>query len=169
MTPKQKAAMVFREIKVGEYVLRFWPSDKGWVCGITPEMMQALAEQPAQQQEEPKRWAVFCSQCRKEWSVSYPHPGKSICAECDAKVEAQQQERVMWGVEWGRAGDQPCVSIIQRLPGGGIEVLATEYGPPASKPWQALTNDEIALLNADYPHPQGFARALEAKLKEKNT
>ena len=49
---------------------------------------KALAEQPAQQQ----RWAVFCSQCRKEWSVSYPHPGKSICAECDAKVGAQQQK-----------------------------------------------------------------------------
>ena len=47
MTPKQEPAMVFREIKVGEYVLRFWPSDNGWMCGITPEMMQALAEQPA--------------------------------------------------------------------------------------------------------------------------
>ena len=45
-------------------------------------------DEPAQQQ----RWAVFCSQCRKEWSVSYPHPGKSICAECDAKVGAQQQK-----------------------------------------------------------------------------
>ena len=40
----------------------------------------------------------------------------------------------MWGVDWGKAGDQSCVSIIKRLPGGGIEVLATEYGPPASKP-----------------------------------
>ena len=44
MTPKQEATMVFREIKVGEYVLRFWPSDNGWMCGITPEMMQALTE-----------------------------------------------------------------------------------------------------------------------------
>ena len=52
-------------------------------------------EQPAQQQES-KRWAVFCSECRKEWSVSYPHPGKSICAECDAKAGAQQQEPVAW-------------------------------------------------------------------------
>ena len=35
--------------------------------------------------------------------------------------------------------------------------------------WQGLTDDEIALINADYPHPQGFAKAIEAKLKEKNT
>lgn len=34
--------------------------------------------------------------------------------------------------------------------------------------WHGLTDDEIALINADYPHPQGFARAVEAKLKEKN-
>ena len=47
--------------------------------------------------------------------------------------------------------------------------VALYTSPPASKPWVGLTNDEIALLNADYPHPQGFARALEAKLREKNT
>lgn len=47
----------------------------------------------------------------------------------------KQQEPVAWGVDWGKAGDQSCVSIIKRLSGGGIEVLATEYGPPASKPW----------------------------------
>ena len=34
--------------------------------------------------------------------------------------------------------------------------------------WVSLTNNEIALINADYPHPQGFARAIENKLKEKN-
>ena len=36
------------------------------------------------------------------------------------------------------------------------------------RPWVGLTDDEIALINAAYPHPQGFARAVEAKLKEKN-
>jgi hypothetical protein len=45
---QQEPVVVFREIKVGEYVLRFWSSDNGWMCGITSEMMQALAEQPAQ-------------------------------------------------------------------------------------------------------------------------
>jgi hypothetical protein len=35
--------------------------------------------------------------------------------------------------------------------------------------WVGLTLDEIALLHANYPNPQGFALALQAKLKEKNT
>jgi hypothetical protein len=39
----------------------------------------------------------------------------------------------------------------------------------AQRTWIGLTDDEIALINADYPHPQGFAKAIEAKLKEKNT
>ena len=43
------------------------------------------------------------------------------------------------------------------------------YTTPPKREWQGLTDNEIALVNADYPHPQGFARAIEAKLKEKNT
>lgn len=34
--------------------------------------------------------------------------------------------------------------------------------------WVGLTDNEIALTHADYPHPQSYARAIEAKLKEKN-
>jgi hypothetical protein len=40
---------------------------------------------------------------------------------------------------------------------------------PEQRTWQGLTDNEIALINADYPHPQGFARAIEAKLRDKNT
>lgn len=39
----------------------------------------------------------------------------------------------------------------------------------AQRTWVGLTLDEIALLHANYPNPQGFALALQAKLKEKNT
>ena len=45
-----------------------------------------------------------------------------------AKPEPEQ-EPVAWGVDWGKAGDIPCVSIIKRLPDGGIKVLAVEYAP----------------------------------------
>jgi len=34
----------FKEILIGGYVLRFWPSDNGWVCGITESMMDALEQ-----------------------------------------------------------------------------------------------------------------------------
>lgn len=33
---------IFKEIKIGDYVLRFYPSDTGWMCGISKEMMEAL-------------------------------------------------------------------------------------------------------------------------------
>jgi len=40
---------------------------------------------------------------------------------------------------------------------------------PTQREWVDLTDDEIALIHADNPHPQGFARAILAKSKEKNT
>ena len=111
---------------------------------------------------------------------------KAITALREALAEQPaQQEPVAWGVDWGRAGDIPCVSIIKRMPGGGIEVVAVEYAPysytspPAQRTWVGLTDEEIdrALDAAKVPElPGGYesieleiARAIEAKLKEKNT
>jgi hypothetical protein len=37
------------------------------------------------------------------------------------------------------------------------------------KPWVSLTNHEIAQLDFTFKFPQGFARAVEAKLRERNT
>jgi hypothetical protein len=35
----------FREVLVGDnYILRFHPSDTGWMCGISNEMMDAIEE-----------------------------------------------------------------------------------------------------------------------------
>ena len=64
-------------------------------------------------------------------------------------VKQQEQESVTWGVDWGKAGDIPCVSIIKRVPNGSIEVMAVEYAPysyttpPQRKP---LTENEIKHL-----------------------
>ena len=85
------------------------------------------------------------------------------------KDEALAGEPVTWGVDWSKDGDIPCVSIIKRLPDGGIEVLAVEYGPP--RPWVGLTDKEISSCD---PYEEiwdlfEIARKLEAKLKEKNT
>jgi hypothetical protein len=35
----------FKEIQIGKFVLRFMPSDNGWMCGISKEMMEGLEEQ----------------------------------------------------------------------------------------------------------------------------
>jgi hypothetical protein len=35
----------FREVLIGDnYILRFYPSDTGWMCGISNEMMDAIEE-----------------------------------------------------------------------------------------------------------------------------
>jgi hypothetical protein len=41
----------------------------------------------------------------------------------------QEAQEVTWGVDWGRAGERSCATIIKRLPGGKIEVVAVEYEP----------------------------------------
>jgi hypothetical protein len=106
-----------------------------------------------------------------------------------------QQEPVAWGVDWGKAGDIPCVSIIKRLPGGGIEVVAVEYAPysytspPAQRTWVGLNHFDRTLLRTTYAPLKrlhhiketntdiiaeivndwdAFFTAIEAKLKEKN-
>jgi hypothetical protein len=82
---------------------------------------------------------------------------KAITAIKEALAQPEQ-EPVQWGVDWGRAGETPCVSIIKRTPNGGIEVLAVEYGPQR-KP---LTDEEIRKANHhmvdgayDYSFKQG--------------
>ena len=100
-----------------------------------------LDYEPAQ---EPQRWAVFCQGCQKEWSVSYPHPGKSICSDCDDKL-AQYS---------------------------GI-VTAGGFDPRTQRTWVGLTDEEIQtewVLTPQNDKAEGiwFGRRIEAKLKEKN-
>ena len=77
-----------------------------------------------------------------------------------------QQEPVEWGVDWGRAGDIPCVSIIKRLPDGRIEVVAVEYGP--QRTWVGLTLEDMETTHWS-PDFRAGAKWAAAKLKEKNT
>ena len=106
------------------------------------------------------------------WLVPASNLNKTVTALREALAEQPaQQEPVAWGVDWGKAGDIPCVSIIKRLPGGGIEVVAVEYGP--QRTWVGLTNNELQPIADEYrilfgSWVEDFARAIEAKLKEKN-
>jgi len=76
-----------------------------------------------------------------------------------------QQEPVTWGVDWGRAGDIPCVSIIKRLPDGRIEVVAVEYGP--QRTWVGLTLEDMETTHWS-PDFRAGAKWAAAKLREKN-
>ena len=94
-----------------------------------------------------------------------------------AIAEAEKLEPVAWGVDWGKDGQQSCVSIVKRKPNGGIEVVAIEYNPtpsPSQRQWVGLTKNEVEQTLIDYnmgalPHRIDCIRAIEAKLKEKNT
>jgi hypothetical protein len=46
-----------------------------------------------------------------------------------ADIHLSTKEPVTWGVDWGKAGDIPCVCIIKRLPDGRSEIVAVEYAP----------------------------------------
>ena len=91
----------------------------------------------------------------------------------DKKLAQPEQEPVEWGVDWGPDGNS--VSIIKRLADGGIEVVGWEYAPhPPQRTWVGLTDDEILSISADcassHQHTDiHFARAIEAKLRSKNS
>ena len=88
----------------------------------------------------------------------------------ELRAEIERLKEVSWGVDWGKAGDIPCVSIVKRLPNGGIEVMAVEYGP--QRTWVSLTDEDYQELHLQMGPTyfyQDYGRAIEAKLKEKNT
>jgi len=82
-------------------------------------------------------------------------------------------ESVTWGVDWGKVGDTPCVSIIKRLPDGRIKVIAVEYAPyshantQAKREWVGLTPVDKADIWS-LPQDQ-WIEATAKLLKEKNT
>ena len=87
---------------------------------------------------------------------------------------AQTQEPVAWGVDWGKDGDIPCVSIIKRLPNDVIEVVAVEYAPysyitPPQRTWVNLTDEEWLSLGCKSVEEVRIGLAIQAKLKELNT
>ena len=175
-------------------------------------LREALAEQPAQQKPvirvnlDMTGAMATLPKTPSESVVEYKPVISDVGTECNIDVEARlfqpkgtgkitlhepaQQEPVEWGVDWGKAGDIPCVSIIKRLLDGRIEVVAVEYAPylytapPAQRTWvnattwRGLTDEERAVIieaNTTDDHGYdiwcdviGVALAIEAKLKEKN-
>ena len=110
------------------------------IRSVLNEHGEALAEKPAQQQE-PVAWMWRCKPyCNwPEWSVSLKRPADS-----------------------GRDGHKRTE---------GYEDVPLYTFPPASKPWVGLTQQDIDIAFDDTQEGGGFnefARAIEAKLREKN-
>ena len=80
-------------------------------------------------------------------------------------------DQINYGMSVTQGGKRIDPMSIYKEPEQDLDAPLTLNGVALypKREWQGLTDDEIALINADYPHPQGFAKAIEAKLKEKNT
>jgi len=76
----------FKELLIGGYVLRFWPSDNGWMCGITPQMMDALQQQ--------RTWVGLTDEeIDKAWrSVDYTVPWDQHRIDIARAIEAKLKE-----------------------------------------------------------------------------
>jgi hypothetical protein len=84
----------------------------------------------------------------------------------ECKTEAEQ---TAYAFGWWKAlesvrAEQPAQEPDELA----IAYMSGLYDGKKKRPWVGLTLDEIALIHANYPNPQGFALALQAKLKEKN-
>jgi hypothetical protein len=135
--------------------------------------------------QEVRLWAVFCGGCRKEWSVPYQHPGKSICAECEAKCKdtpPAAQPAVQEGRDWSlleatQESLREHMAEIKRLKAAQPVPVKTYHDgkpwPVAPKPWVGLTDEEIKRgWKESWVDKQAFEAAVwwaEKKLKEKNT
>lgn len=116
------------------------------------------------QEQEPVEWLTGCPEC-----------GMDGGCDCDSGTwnpPAQQQEPVAWLVQysnkhefvWGQKPQWIADAI-------GIEPL---YTSPQRREWVGLTDDQVSAIADQHPVEgfdpsiMAFARAIEAKLKEKN-
>ena len=87
--------------------------------------------------------------------------------EALAEQPAQQQEPVAWMWKDGTVTTDP-----DRADGTWTPLYTSPQPAHPSKPWVGLTDDEIALICAECslrtPCDIYYARAIEAKLREKN-
>lgn len=142
---KQTEALKLALEALEDYVEEYGPHEKdsGAAYAITA-IREALAEQPAQQQE-PVAWQILNGVC---------HAG--IRSTEDLAKEAA-------------AGMQKTHDLGGSLAAFHVRPLYTS--PPASKPWVGLTQQDIDIAFDDTQEGGGFnefARAIEAKLREKN-
>ena len=107
-----------------------------------------------------QRWAVFCSGCGKEWSVSYEHPGKSICADCEGM--SRNLEQPVTQAEYERG----FIDGMQKQMQSSVDKAVNSM----SRQWVGLTFEEqTECLGAGVDNGwKGVMNATEAKLKEKN-
>ena len=122
---------------------------------------EALVEQPAQQQA----------------GFTFYDGNGNVVAHLDATAEIKMDYSKPSA--WGNTAQQrePVSGIVLR---DGTPTFVYDHhirptderlytSPPASKPWVGLMDEELELIASECRlYPRDFARAIEAKLREKN-
>ena len=150
----------------------FWEAEEQPFYELSVKAITAIKEALAQPEPNYKK-ALEVWLDKTEWVQETVKPHELGMHRADVlkqRIEATlaqlEQDLVEWGVDWGPDGNS--VSIIKRLADGGIEVVGWEYAPhPPQRTWVALTDEEIS--DCMEMSIQKTCRAIEAKLKEKNT
>jgi hypothetical protein len=87
-----------------------------------------------------------------------------------AIAQLESQEPAAWRIKVETKLRDGSVDVGYQLRNEKFSVYDEPlYTHPPQRTWRGLTMDEIALLHANYPNPQGFALALQAIFKERNT
>ncbi len=145
---------------------------EGW---IPDELTDALLDARKAIAQAEKQERFFCERCGKRLSGGIH--------TCTPPVEAENQEPVAWSWrafdpddghfgKWGTWHITDYKPPRQQSRWFQVVPLPNTIPPAAQREWVGLTDEEVTALKHNgkrYISSQEFARAIEAKLKEKNT
>jgi hypothetical protein len=137
----------------------------------------AVPHRPADLDKHPDRWEALyktppsCPTCKALSRTVMLDQTSHDTTPPAAPVQEPKQSEIFCGVDF--AEGVLSVSVLRRSPDDVAELLhfeQIELQPPAAqKPWVGLTDEERNDLLDTYITAEGRARAIEHKLKEKNT
>ena len=147
------------------------PCKTGSQC-IGGKCPQCVVSEP-----EPAAWMNESDMGRTDWKVwahgkptatvpLYTAPPQREWQEPHSWYSAEHDE---WMTDKTRKEHERLNSYTHKVGGFDLPLYATQ--PAAQRQWQSLTDEEITALKRNgerYISSQDFARAIEAKLKEKN-
>ena len=182
MNTKQTEALKLA-LEALEYISSHYMSLPKIGCMALAAVEEALAEQPSQQEQGDSN-CQDADGCPTEMAVLQRFwRGEPIPAEHYPVwfKPAQQQEPVAWVLEWTFNGEERgrrlyddethCVFDAENDGGVCRPLVYGDTSPPASKPWQGLTDEEVDECyywkDRQWTTDE-LVRHVEAKLREKN-
>jgi len=170
---KPKLPNAFREVLVGNHhVLRFYPSDTGWMCGISNAMMDAIEELAKPEQD----WDLLA----KTQESLREHMARIKELEARLATQTALDKKADNARELGLDYEPEQKPVAWMMPEYGDVLPASQadgtgiyniplYTSLPRKEWVGLTDkEEIELDEKTWLDINAYLEARDAKLKEKN-